>query len=132
MSVLQAEARGPGSGVVREAVPAVRGGLGGGRKRADEYFRQVEGRAEGVYDGAGGGVVGGLRMKSKRCPKCGAREEAGCKFEIRGPLEGIWTCECCQFMWSVGSAPGRGIEWWSDLIGWIRAPEGCLHVLRDV
>lgn len=69
-------------------------------------------------------------MKWKTCPRCRAREEAGDRFEYSGPLEGIWTCESCQFMWGNGME-GRGIEWW-DETGWVRAPEGCLNVVRDV
>ena len=72
----------------------------------------------------------GLR-NGKRCPKCGAVEKCpGRVLEpllIQGPVEGIVTCQKCQFMWGEGM-PGRGIEWWNDMKGWIRAPEGCMRV----
>lgn len=77
------------------------------------------------------GMVRGI-WGGRVCPRCGAREEQGCKFETRGPLEGITTCECCQFMWGEASSPGRGIEWWSDLTGWVRAPAGCMNIVGDV
>jgi hypothetical protein len=66
----------------------------------------------------------------RKCPRCGERERDGGVFRQSGPVEGIVTCESCQFMWGKGDA-GRGIEWWDDLKGWIRAPEGCMNVIGD-
>lgn len=77
------------------------------------------------------GMIRGI-WGGRKCPRCGAREGAGAKFDTPGPLADMTRCQECQFMWSPGSSPGQGIEWWNDLTGWMRAPAGCMHVVGDV
>lgn len=71
-------------------------------------------------------------MSGIRCPKCGDEGDKNYGLLIQqGPIEGIRSCPECEFMWGNGTTPGRGIEWWSEKSGWIRAPEGCMTVMGD-
>ena len=62
------------------------------------------------------------------CPSCGERTgKAGFEMSDQGPFEGLFNCPRCSFMWAEGEE-GRGVEWWNDIGGWIRAPEGTMTV----
>lgn len=72
---------------------------------------------------------GGTTRLAVRCPSCGlSRDETGPGVFYSGPLEDIFTCPACEFMWGKGQ-DGRGIEYWSAVSAWTRAPEGCMLVL---
>ena len=67
-------------------------------------------------------------MRSEACPACGGGVFKG-QVVARGAVSGVRECQWCGLWWMPGDA-GRGWEWWSEVSGWTRAPEGMLTVLE--